>query len=228
MQQACELAMVQADKSDVSISVPHRMSRVLLTGFGSFPGVVHNVSGDVVIALATEARKIFPDIHIHHALLPTEWQGGPMQALGLQDSVAPDLILHFGVAHGADGFRIETRAVNTCRLAPDAAQLLPASPQLIAAGAPFHCTTIPTDAIVARLSALSLPVSVSDDAGAYLCNAVFYQSLETAHATNVLRQIGFIHLPVELSGPPLTLAQAITGALEILTVCLADLERAAH
>lgn len=228
MQQGFDLAMVPTDNSDVRFPAARRIPRVLLTGFGSFPGVAHNVSGELVIALATEAQNFFSEIDIHTALLPTEWSDGPMHALALQDSVAPDLILHFGVAQGCEGFRIETRAVNACRLIPDAAQLLPASPQLNTAGAPFYSTTIPTDAIIARLSALSLPVSVSDDAGGYLCNAVFYQSLETARATNVSRQIGFIHLPVDLSGPPLTLAQAVTGALEILKVCLADIERAAH
>ena len=214
--------------SDDTTPVQPQMRRVLLTGFGAFPGVAHNVSGDVVIALAKEARQVFPDIDIHTAVLPTEWQVAPDQSLALQNSMQPDIVLHFGVAHGATGFRIESCAMNACRLAPDAANLLPASAHLSAAGAPFQRTTIPVDVVVARLTASGLPVSVSDDAGAYLCNSVFYQSLAHVKGLNTPRQVGFIHLPVTLSGPPLTFCQAIAGSLEILTSCLADIKRAAY
>ena len=65
-----------------------------------------------------------------------------------------------------------------------------------------------------------MPVSLSNDAGGYLCNAVLYHALHAIGSAGHPCRAGFIHLPVDLSQPPLTFDDAIAGALEIIRVSL--------
>ena len=197
-----------------------RRKTVLLTGFGPFPGVSDNASARLVEALALQAPNVFPRIDIHAEVLSTEWQAGPERLDALVAGIRPNLMLHFGVAQGCTGFRIETRAQNACHVKEDAAGLKPASTWLIENGAPSRSVTLPGKQIVARLTEIGLPAQLSDDAGGYLCNAVLYHALSYAEAAPHNCQAGFIHIPPDLTGPPLTFDDAVTGSLEILQLCL--------
>ncbi len=194
---------------------------VLLTGFGPFPGMPDNASARLVEALSSRARIAFPEIETNAAILPTEWNAAPERLAHLIAAHRPSLILHFGVAPDASGFRIETHAHNACHATEDAAGLLPASEWLLRGGAQSHAATLPAGAIVAGLTKLGLPAALSMDAGGYLCNAIFYLSLTYARGANHPCRAGFIHIPADLSSPPLSFDAALTGALEILRVCLA-------
>lgn len=197
-------------------------TRVLITGFGPFPGVPVNASARLVAALAERATAAFPQAAFHVAVLPAEWDASPAMLAALLAKHQPQLSLHFGVAREAKGFRIETRAANACRLTDDAAGLRPVADWIVKAGDPFRTTTLPAAAITARLTALGIPATVSDDAGGYLCNAILYHALQHAEAAEGGVRTGFIHIPADLSGPPLTFEQALAGALEIVRVCLAE------
>lgn len=204
---------------------------LLLTGFGPFPGVKDNASARLVEHLAPLARQelrkaehsVTGHIDVHSAILPTEWQRAPETLRDLIETYQPDLSLHFGVAREAQGFHIETRAANACRLEDDAAGLRPAAEWLHPKGAAFRRVTIPAQEIAARLTALGFPASLSNDAGAYLCNAVLYHALAPSRAHHKPRRAGFIHIPVSLDGPPLTFNQALSGALEIARISLSPL-----
>ena len=191
---------------------------VLLTGFGPFPSVAENVTAQLVPDLGRRAQKAFPSHTFITGILPTEWQAGPDTLLTLIARVKPALVLHFGVTRDAQGFRLEQQARNACQFKGDALGAHPPAPGLAAEGADCHPVTIPTRDIVNRLHNLGLPAHLSGDAGGYLCNAVLYHSL--AAAAQDCRKTGFIHIPVDLSGPPLMYPDAVRGGLEIIRVCL--------
>lgn len=193
-----------------------RPVRILLTGFGPFPTVADNASARLVPALAERARDEFPDCKITFAVLPTEWEKAPAQLGDLLAGFDPDVVLSFGVARDATGFRIETQGLNACRLAPDAAGRPPFGSVLRANGPVSRACTAPLTAIVDRLGACGLPVSLSDDAGGYLCNAIFYHALEAAAARGGAMSVAFIHIPADLSTGPLTFDCAVGGSLAIL------------
>jgi pyroglutamyl-peptidase len=195
---------------------------VLLTGFGPFPGVADNVSGRLVEALTPRAAQRFPDFVFKHEVLATEWRSAPARVTALIDEVQPVLALHFGVASGTQALRIETRAENLCRLSDDAAGLPPLAPQLTGCGTAHRGVTIPAADIYQRLIKSGVPVSISDDCGGYLCNAVLYHSLGRARAPGRRFRSGFIHLPDDLESPPLTFSVALNACLEIIDACLAD------
>ena len=195
---------------------------VLLTGFGPFPGMPENASAPLVRVVAQRARAAFRDHRFHAAVLPTEWHAAPQRVTALISRLQPFLSLHFGVAQDTHGFRIETQGLNTCRRAPDAAGRLPLDQVLVVGGPDTHPSSLPIDAIVDRLQALDLPVTTSQDAGGYLCNAVLYHALHTPRRPNVQARAGFIHIPTVFAGAPLTFETAVTGCLAIIDASLRE------
>lgn len=181
---------------------------VLLTGFGPFPGVPHNISAHLAEQIGADIRKRFPSSTVITEALPTEWDVAPERASDLICDLRPNLALHFGVSDQARGFVIETIARNqTGRV--DAAGLLPEISTLDPMGPPEIATGLPAGRLNARLQRLGLPSELSRDAGTYLCNAVFYRSALTQCELGGRGRSGFIHLPVEIKGTP----RSSTGAL---------------
>ncbi|MBX9684186.1 MAG: pyroglutamyl-peptidase I [Hyphomicrobium sp.] len=195
---------------------------ILLTGFGPFPGVTVNASARLVAAAVEAARAQHRYHSFFGAVLPTEWGAAPRSAVDLIARIKPSVVLHFGVAHDCIGLRLETQATNTCGIAVDASGLKPLSPSLVQAGADTIAVTLPIHQIARSLASRALPVSLSNDAGAYLCNAVLYRSLEYVHSVSMPTRVGFIHIPTKLQRPALTFDTAVAGTLEIIAACLED------
>lgn len=205
-------------------------TRLLLTGFGPFPGVPINATMRLVPELAEAVAQHFPDVRCSTLLLATEWSTAPARVAEAIEGMPPDVLLHFGVSSRARGFEIETRARNACQASPDAAGTLPAAAVLMDAGQDFLPASLPVRHILARLRARGLPAFASRDAGAYLCNAVLYRSLAQHRETGSAR-VGFIHIPATLVRPggsnrgrsgacALSWPQALQGGLEIIAACL--------
>lgn len=205
-----------------------RRPTILLTGFGPFPGVPENATAELVPEVAREARKRWPGFHVETAILPTEWRAAPETVVDLITELKPTVALHFGVSSSAYGFTIESRGENRARPICDAAGHLPPSDRLSPEGPNFLTASFPARHIVERLRRRALPVSLSRDAGGYLCNAVLYRSLERARRVGRPIRCGFVHVPAALgrktsSSPiPARLGweQAISGSLEIIAATL--------
>lgn len=204
---------------------------VLLTGFGPFPGIPVNASGLLATRLATAARAHFPGVDFATAQLPTEWTQGPRRARAAIMRVKPTLIIHFGVSQRAQGFVIERQGVNACCAEPDGAGSMPLADLLDPSGPKTRKATLPVATIARDLKALGLPVALSSDAGAYLCNAVLFHSLAMAKNGDHAARVGFVHIPDSLVGAgrdglkpmpecPLTWDAAVAGGLAILKTCL--------
>jgi pyroglutamyl-peptidase len=181
----------------------------------------------LVPELAAAARKRFPDLCVASEIFDTEWQAAPRRLRALLGEVAPDVALHFGVSKHARGFEIEARARNLCSPALDASGALPDISRLSGDAPESLAAKLPVPLLLMRLRLLGVPAFTSRDAGTYLCNSLFYHSLDYArqHARPV--RIGFIHVPVALIGAglarrgacPLSWDQALAGGLEIIAAC---------
>jgi len=200
---------------------------ILLTGFGAFPGVAANATAELVPALANAARTRFPDFGIIDEILPVEWARAPELLQQLLARTSPHLALHFGVTRHASGFQIERVGRNISEPRLDAAGAIPDLARLIADGPETLASTFPVERIIARLESSGIPCARSDSAGAYLCNAALYHSLNIAQTRDATTLTGFIHLPADLAPGALTSAtslltwdDALTGSLEIIAACL--------
>jgi pyroglutamyl-peptidase len=181
-----------------AISGRHKPSvnpRILVTGFGPFPDTPFNASQMLVQDLAEHAHAYPWYDLVRTAILPTDWTQAPLEVERLTREIEPDVILHLGVSSRTRCFEIESRAFNAARDRPDCSGSFPAGHYVRRGGPPVLSATLPLHLIRSQLRSARIPASLSKDAGRYLCNAVFYQSLLTAQAAGRLTLAGFIHIP---------------------------------
>jgi pyroglutamyl-peptidase len=166
--------------------------RLLICGFGAFPGVAHNPSEAVVERLREDSWTP-PGVAAHYAILPTTWAGAaPALSQAVEQSGAMGVLLT-GVAAGATAFQVELQARNCASAtAFDALGLRHAEGPVAASGAATLDCTAPIGAILAAIRAAGLPAELSSDAGDYLCNFTLYHLLADRRAGP---PCGFLHLP---------------------------------
>lgn len=207
--------------------------RVLLTGFGPFPGVAVNASARLVERLAEAAGRMSTGPRITVAVLPTEWVRGPETLDAIWDDVQPDIAIHFGVSDRAPGFVVETTAHNQCHAQADACGALPDPDRDTRSGLQSRMASLPVSSILLRLAGRGIACCSSTDAGAYLCNAILFRSIVRAQTVQRRVLCGFIHIPSALAGGgpdgedslagcPLTWDSALAGGQEIINASCAD------
>ena len=205
--------------------------RVLVTGFGPFPGVPENVTSSLVPDLAGRAREAFPASNVRSGLLPTEWQGAPETLHALLAEFRPSIVILFGVSGQARGFEVEAVARNRVSLSADAIGMEPLSARLDPVGAEQIAVRFPVARVVARLRQRRLPARISRDAGSYLCNATLHHLLGRQDLPETPRIAGFVHVPSDLRRAAeavqrraqpfgLTYENTLAGMLDVLAVCL--------
>jgi pyroglutamyl-peptidase len=184
--------------------------RVLVTGFGPFPGVPDNATGPVVAALAGSAAM--PGIELVTEIIPVLWTFARGVARDAAARAKPHAILHFGVSKRLKGFEIETRAFNLSGPKEDCAGSVWPRRPLDISGERMLEATLPPAILVRALRREGLPAQISKDPGRYLCNALFYWTLADAREGGPL--VSFIHMPAfgaDVS-PRLTQKEALAGA----------------
>jgi pyroglutamyl-peptidase len=172
--------------------------RVLITGFGPFPGVPENPSAWLAESLAERWLSVEPDRHIHARILPTEWETAALMPR-LCETLQPDVMIHFGVCEQAKSFRIEHSAHNRVAARADARGALPASPVILAGGKDRLDTPFPAGALARHLKANGVAAVTSHCAGQYLCNSLYYHALDWAARQDRQCLVLFVHIP-PLSG----------------------------
>lgn len=167
--------------------------RVLLIGFGPFPGAPFNPSEVLVKALARRRRPALAEavrnVHIFQTAYAAVDRDLP-KLLATQ----PDIILMFGLAGRRRHLCIETRARNAVSLLfPDVSGYRPQR-AVIARGGPAAMRGMaPFSRLLGSLRGHSFPGRLSRDAGRYLCNYAYWRTLE--HAPRGLPFVQFVHIP---------------------------------
>lgn len=186
---------------------------VLLTGFDPFAGATRNPSLEAVQAL--HGRELAG--HRVQALeLPTVF-GVAWDALQTALAVhRPVLVVCAGQAGGRQGLHIERVAINVDDASiPDNAGQQPRD-RPIQPGAPAaYFSSLPLQATVAALRAQGLPAEVSNSAGTFVCNHVFYRLMHALATDPALRGTrgGFVHVPwlPEQGSPGMALGDVVRG-----------------
>lgn len=191
--------------------------RILLTGFGSFPGAPHNPTQPLVARLARLRRPAFDDVDIASHIFPVTYAAVDRQLPEVLAKVKPDALLMFGLAARTSYLRIETRARNAVTMLwPDAANTR-SRKGAIAANADAM-TFGPHTARLLRAARLTgIDARPSRDAGAYLCNYLSWRAIENARAGGP-QLAAFIHIPLLARGG----AMRRKGALRITLDELVD------
>ncbi len=166
--------------------------RVLITGFGPFPGFADNPSAWLVETLAERQRA--PEIELHARILPTEWEKVALVPR-LFEALQPHVMIHFGVSEDAFAFSIEQSAHNQAARECDACGAMPKGTVIRDGGPSRFDTPFPAAALAAHLVRNSIAARTSGSAGAYLCNFLYYHSLGWAHAQGNAPTVIFVHIP---------------------------------
>ena len=171
------------------------MLRVLVAGFGPFPGAPRNPSGDLALALGRMRRPGLAEVEIYTHVFPTAYAAVARELPRLLIKHDPDAVLLFGLAGRSDRVRIETRAVNAASLIhPDATRSVPLSRKLYPK-APAELFVQPEiRRLIAAAQRGRVPARLSRDAGRYVCNASLFCCLDkTRRKRRTL--VTFIHIP---------------------------------
>jgi pyroglutamyl-peptidase len=167
--------------------------RVLLIGFGPFPGAPFNPSAVLVKALARRRRPALAEIVRSTHVLATTYAAVDQDLPSLL-ALKPDIILMFGLAGRRHHLCIETQARNAVSvLFPDASGHRPQCGVIVLGGEAALRGGAPFADLLGAMRGRRIPTRLSRDAGRYLCNYAYWRALERARCGRPLVQ--FIHIP---------------------------------
>lgn len=193
--------------------------QALVTGFESFGGDGVNPSLE---ALRHLSRRLGP-LDVATRALPVVY-GAALPALHAAIAeTAPDIVLCIGLAGGRAALSLERVAINIddARIADNHGNR-PIDQPVVAGGPAVYFATLPIKAAVAALRDAGLPAAVSNSAGTFLCNHVFYGLMHAAALSGGRFRGGFVHVPylpgqaARVPGAPSMALEQIVEGIEII------------
>jgi pyroglutamyl-peptidase len=208
--------------------------RVLITGFGPFPGAPHNPTQPLVARLTRLRRPAFGDVELSSHIFPVTYAAVDRELPLALQRYRPHALLMFGLASRTPYLRIETRARNAVTMLwPDAAQTRVRKGS-IADGADAQRFGPHTAKLLRAAKATGLDARASRDAGSYLCNYLSWRAIETAGADTGPRLAAFVHIPplaragaVRRKGSPRITLEELVDAGEAMLLEMVRLARRA-
>jgi len=164
---------------------------VLLTGFEPFNGADVNPSWEAARALDGWSG---PGFQVVARELPCVFGRANLALFDAIDALQPDIVIALGQAGGRNEISVERVAINVDDASmPDNAGQQPLDATIADGGPAAYFSTLPIKAIVRALRLRGFPAGVSQTAGTFVCNHVFYGLMQ--HAQGRQLKGGFIHVP---------------------------------
>ena len=183
--------------------------KLLITGFDPFGGERVNPSWEAVCRLPDEIG----DFQVHKLQIPTVFGEASRSVLTAAEAIQPDVILCVGQAGGRAAVTPERIAVNIrdARIADNAGNC-PRGEFVAPDGPAAYFATVPVSTMAEAIAAVGLPGTVSNSAGAFVCNDTLYALLH--HYAGSETKVGFVHVPyLPEQGTPSMPLEQITAAL---------------
>jgi pyroglutamyl-peptidase len=164
---------------------------VLLTGFEPFNKANVNPAWEAVRALDGWSGAGF---RVEVRQLPCVFVDAREALAAMVDELHPDIVIAVGQAGGRAEISVERVAINV-----DDASILdnagrqPVDRPIVEDGPAAYFSTLPIKAMVAAMREKGLTAGVSQTAGTFVCNHVFYGLMH--HTAGKPTRAGFIHVP---------------------------------
>lgn len=166
--------------------------KILVTGFDPF--------GEEGINPAIEAVKRLPDTIEGAAIIKLEIPTVVWKSLDIiKEAILqydPDMILSIGQAGGRSDLSVERIGINIndFRIMDNEGNQ-PMDECIFADGATAYFSNLPIKAMVAAIRKAHIPASISNTAGTFVCNHVFYGVRYLIDTQFPGKKSGFIHIP---------------------------------
>ncbi len=201
-------------------------NKILLTGFDAFGGASLNPSWLAVKAL--HGRQVLGHTMVA-AQLPTVFDTSLKTLNALLKQHSPSLVICVGQAGGRNALSLERVAINVndAPIADNAGGQPVDTP--VKPGAPAaYFTSLPIKAMLATLRAQGVAAEVSQTAGTFVCNHVFFGLMHALATRRELKHTrgGFIHVPwLPEQGTPSMPLDAIVRGLRLAVRCALQVEK---
>lgn len=203
--------------------MPTVQPTVLVTGFEPFDHDPVNPSWEVARALD---GWLCEGHQVRAVQLSCVFGGAAVQLDAALAHWQPRLVVGLGLAGGRTEWQPERVAINCddARI-PDNAGRQPVDTAVVPGGPAAYFSTLPIKAIVQALRAAGLPASVSNSAGTFVCNHVFYALMHRLAGLPGVPGVrgGFVHvpaLPEQAARHPGLPSMALAVQVEALRVTL--------
>lgn len=202
---------------------------VLLTGFEPFDGETINPAWEAVKAL--DGVEIAPGYHIVSRQLPCVFQRSLKVLEQTLQALRPSLVIAVGQAGGRMDISLERVAINLddARIADNAGQQ-PIDTAVVEHAPAAYFSTLPLKAMLLALRENGIPASVSQTAGTFVCNHVFYGLMHLLRDYSSMVRAGFVHIPylpqqaARFPGTPSMSAEQVTAALRQMVLTALDVK----
>lgn len=163
---------------------------VVVTGFGPFGE--HTVNASWIAVQELEKLGLGDSVDLHVYEIPVEYQTVQRLIPELWAKHSPQLVVHVGVSGTATAVTLEQCGHNTGYWGLDNCRFRPCSQCCVEDGPESLESAIDMDTVCRRVAELGLGVSItiSQDAGRYLCDFTYYTSLYQSQG-----RAAFVHVP---------------------------------
>jgi pyroglutamyl-peptidase len=174
--------------------------RILITGFGPFPGAPFNPTEPLVARLMRLRRPALSDIELIGHIFPVTYTAVDRELPQLLTKHRPDALLMFGLANRTPYLRIETRARNAVTTRWPDANRTRARKGSIMDGADALSFGPHTAKLLRAAIGTGIDARASRDAGSYLCNYLSWRAIEATDRDNGPALAAFVHVPLIARG----------------------------
>jgi pyroglutamyl-peptidase len=169
--------------------------RILITGFGPFPGAPHNPTMPLVARLLRLRRPAFSEVEFSGHIFPVTYKAVDRELPQLLARHRPHALLMFGLASRTPYLRVETRARNAVTMLWPDADHTSVRKGSIAGEADAKMFGPHTAKLLRAAVATGIDARASRDAGSYLCNYLSWRAIEAAGKDDGPRLAAFVHVP---------------------------------
>jgi pyroglutamyl-peptidase len=174
--------------------------RILVSGFGPFPGAPYNPTQPLVARLLRLRRPALSDVELIGHIFPVTYGDVDRQLPDLLARHRPHALLMFGLASRTAHVRVETRARNAVNvLWPDAGHTLIRKGS-ISGRADAQMFGPHTARLLRAAMATGVDIRASRDAGSYLCNYLSWRAIEATGRSDGPNLAAFAHVPLIARG----------------------------
>jgi len=200
-----------------------RHLRIIITGFKPFMSHDVNPTEEIISILP---GQIYGN-EIIRLLLPVEFDNSFDVLKEAIIKYKPNVVIALGLAGNRKAISLERVAINVDHsTAPDNIGNTPNHKTIIKSGMNAYFSTLPLDDIVLKLKQKNINVEISNTAGTYVCNNLFYHLMNYIEENNLNIKAGFVHVPLmdeQLKSKgnfSMPLSTMVEGVIDLIKECI--------